>query len=175
MKTAPAKLNPSSKIRRRDSDLSSCEFKTVGSPLLQRILAARGAFSDADFNKALKHMLPATDLLGVEKAVELLCWALDEEKSILIVGDFDADGATSTALSLCALKAFGHTAVDFLVPNRFEYGYGLPPEIVEVAANQFKPDLIMTVDNGIASIEGVLAAHHHGIKAMVTDHHLPRH
>src|SRR5690606_10589713 len=109
---------------------------------------------------------------GLTEAVNLLADAVVAQANILIVGDFDADGATSCALAVLALRAMGLASVDFLVPNRFEYGYGLTPEIVAVAAAQH-PDLIITVDNGISSVEGVRAARELGIAVVVTDHHLP--
>src|SRR5690606_32143844 len=109
---------------------------------------------------------------GLDDAVSLLADAVVAQAKIIVVGDFDADGATSSALAVLALKAMGLPDVDFLVPNRFEYGYGLTPEIVAVAAAQ-QPDIIITVDNGISSIEGVSAARDLGIAVVVTDHHLP--
>lgn len=141
-------------------------------PLLQRVLSARGVTQDDDVNYQLKHLCPPTLLKGLPEAVVLLSDAVREQKNILIVGDFDADGATSCALSVLALRAMGARQVDFLVPNRFEYGYGLTPEIVGVAS-KYEPDLIVTVDNGIASVEGVVKAKAMGINVLVTDHHLP--
>jgi single-stranded-DNA-specific exonuclease len=117
-------------------------------------------------------LLPPDGLKGIDEAVALLVKALAERQHILIVGDFDCDGATSSALAVSALNAMGAAAVDFLVPNRFDYGYGLTPEIVEVAKTR-SPDLIITVDNGISSIDGVAAANAAGIPVLVTDHHLP--
>lgn len=111
-------------------------------------------------------------MLGLDAAVSALEAAIASRQRLLIVGDFDCDGATSTGLAILGLKALGAAEVDFLVPNRFEYGYGLSPEIVAVAAERC-PDLIITVDNGIASIDGVAAAASHGIPVIVTDHHLP--
>ena len=104
-------------------------------------------------------------------AIELLVQALREQSRILIVADFDADGATSCAVALRALQAFGAAHVDYIVPNRFEYGYGLTPEIVELGKTR-NPDLIITVDNGISSIDGVAAAREQGIATLITDHHL---
>src|SRR4029453_8877020 len=116
-------------------------------------------------------LLPVSSLDGVEAATELL---LRQRVSgrILIIGDFDADGATSTALMMRSLKAWGFASVDFLVPNRFEFGYGLTPEIVALAASR-QPTLIVTVDNGISSLPGVTAARALGVDVLVTDHHLP--
>src|SRR5690625_5141143 len=109
---------------------------------------------------------------GLEQAVALLEAALAQGQHILVIGDFDADGATSSALAIRALRAFGHQAVDYLVPNRFEYGYGLTPEIVELARTR-QPDLLITVDNGISSLTGVDAAKAAGMQVIITDHHLP--
>lgn len=140
-------------------------------PLLARVYAARGLRSLDELDLSLGRLLPPASLLHAESAAALLADALAEQRSILVVGDFDADGATSTALAVLALRAFGADRVDYLVPNRFEYGYGLTPEIVELAA-QRAPDIIITVDNGISSIEGVAAARALGIQTLVTDHHL---
>ncbi len=158
-------------IHRTEQQLSSEQFPGLH-PLLARIVTNRGIQSPDELEHSLDQLLPFTDLTGVDAAVTLLAEALEKQWRILIVGDFDADGATSTALAVRALRLFGTDDVDFLVPNRFEYGYGLTPEIVEVAA-QRKPDLIVTVDNGIASLRGVAAAQAHGIRVLITDHHLP--
>jgi single-stranded-DNA-specific exonuclease len=141
-------------------------------PLLQRVFSARGVVEDGELDYQLKNLLPPSLLKGLPEAIGLLSDAVVQQKKVMIVGDFDADGATSCAVSILALRAMGLQQVDFLVPNRFEYGYGLTPEIVEVA-NQYQPDLIVTVDNGIASVEGVAKAKSLGIKVLVTDHHLP--
>ena len=138
---------------------------------LRRIYAARAATPDA-LDLQLGWIPPATGLRGIEAALELLVAALQRQSRLLIVGDFDADGATSTALAVLGLRALGFAQVDFLVPNRFEYGYGLTPEIVALAQTR-NPDLIITVDNGISSIAGVAAAQDAGIRVLVTDHHLP--
>jgi single-stranded-DNA-specific exonuclease len=151
-------------IETRPVDLSSCDFAQQLDPLLQRIYQARG-ISNQDRPK------PAS-MQGVHAAVERLILALEQKHQIMILGDFDADGATSSALMVLALKAMGYDSVNFLVPNRFDYGYGLTPEIVDLAA-QNAPDLIITVDNGISSIEGVAHAKSLGIEVIVTDHHLP--
>lgn len=139
--------------------------------LLQRIYAARGVVRAEELQHQLAH-LHKPHFKGLTEAVNLLADAVVAQANILIVGDFDADGATSCALAVLALRAMGLASVDFLVPNRFEYGYGLTPEIVAVAAAQH-PDLIITVDNGISSVEGVRAARELGIAVVVTDHHLP--
>ncbi len=141
-------------------------------PVLARIYRARAVTTPAELEHALDRLLPPTQLLGMERAVRLLAEALRARKRILVVADFDADGATSCALVVRALRALGAADVRYVVPNRFEYGYGLTPEIVALAARQ-SPDLIITVDNGIASVDGVAAAHAHGIQVLITDHHLP--
>jgi single-stranded-DNA-specific exonuclease len=141
-------------------------------PVLQRVYAAREIETAAELDYTLDKLLPPTQLGGMTEAVALLEQAVCGQQRIVVVGDFDADGATSCALSLRALRAMGASDVHYLVPNRFEFGYGLTPEIVSVAAER-QPDLIMTVDNGISSIEGVAAARQHGIQVLITDHHLP--
>lgn len=140
-------------------------------PILDRLFRSRGIVSAQEVDYTLQHLLPFHALSQIDVAAVCLADALAKQEGILIVGDFDADGATSTALSVRALKAFGAKHVDFLVPNRFDFGYGLTPELVEVAKT-LKPDLIMTVDNGISSVAGVAAAKAAGIKVLVTDHHL---
>jgi single-stranded-DNA-specific exonuclease len=140
--------------------------------VLRRVYAARAIESDADLDYSLESLLSPSLLGGMDVAVALLQQAITGKQRIMVVGDFDADGATSCALSLRALHTLGASDVHYLVPNRFEYGYGLTPEIVAVAAQQ-QPDLIMTVDNGISSIDGVAAARERGIRVLVTDHHLP--
>lgn len=140
-------------------------------PLLQRVYRQRPLTAPDDLNLGFDKLLPPEDLKGIGEAVNLLVAALADQARILVVADFDADGATSCALALTALRQFGARHADYIVPNRFEYGYGLTPEIVELA-RQRKPDLIITVDNGISSIDGVAAAREHGIKVLVTDHHL---
>ncbi len=141
------------------------------SPLLAKLYAARGVVSVKELDVSLSNLIPPEQLTNASTMAKLLADAIDSEKSILIVGDYDADGATATAVAMKGLKTFGAN-VDFLVPNRFEYGYGLTPEIVALAA-QNKPDIIITVDNGIASVDGVAAANQRGIQVLITDHHLP--
>ncbi len=141
------------------------------SPLLQRIYAARRIKHAEELDYSFTQLLPFDQLKGMDAAVQILSVALATQKRILVVGDFDCDGATSTALALKGLRAFGFEQLEYLVPNRFEYGYGLTPEIVEVAL-EYKPDLIITVDNGISSIEGVAMAKARGLQVLVTDHHL---
>lgn len=140
-------------------------------PVLARIYAARGVVHPDQLALGLKHLLPAEDLRGLPAALDRLEIALEQQQQILIVGDFDADGATSTALMMLALRDMG-AQVDFLVPDRFKYGYGLTPEIVELAIANGQPDLIVTVDNGISSHAGVDRAHLAGIEVIITDHHL---
>jgi single-stranded-DNA-specific exonuclease len=141
-------------------------------PVLRRIYAARGIRNQTQLGLGLRQLLPIGSLEAVEAAAELLETHRQRGGLILVVGDFDADGATSTALIVRALRSWGFPRVDFLVPNRFEFGYGLTPEIVALAA-QRQPSLIVTVDNGISSHAGVAAARAAGIEVLITDHHLP--
>ncbi|MHC8365469.1 single-stranded-DNA-specific exonuclease RecJ [Pseudomonas sp. ZT5P21] len=141
-------------------------------PLLTRLYAARGVQSEAELDKSLARLIPFQQLKGIDAAVDLLVTALEQRQRILIVGDFDADGATASAVGMLGLRLLGAAHVDYLVPNRFEYGYGLTPEIVEVALTR-TPQLLITVDNGISSVEGVAAAKKAGLNVLVTDHHLP--
>ena len=141
-------------------------------PLLTRLYAARGVQSEAELDKSLARLIPFQQLKGIEAAVDLLVMALEQRQRILIVGDFDADGATASTVGVLGLRLLGAAHVDYLVPNRFEYGYGLTPEIVEVALTR-EPQLLITVDNGISSVEGVAAARRAGLKVLITDHHLP--
>lgn len=141
------------------------------SPLLARLYAARGIVSVTQLELKLQGLIPAQQLKGLNEAVALLDTAIEQQTRILIVGDFDADGATSTALMVLALRRMG-AQVDYLVPDRFKYGYGLTPEIVALAVQDYQPELIVTVDNGISSHSGVEAAHAAGIAVIITDHHL---
>lgn len=138
---------------------------------LARLYAARGITQPDELETGLSGLLPAEMLHGVTEAVRLLDVAIDDGQRILIVGDFDCDGATSTALMMRALTKMG-AVVDFLVPDRFKYGYGLTPEIVELGIKTYQPELIVTVDNGISSHEGVARAQADGITVIITDHHL---
>lgn len=158
------------KITRRPTPASH-QFSAAVHPALQRIYACRGVLCDDQLDRSLKQLLPPQLLKGLPEALALLVQALQQRQRILIVGDFDADGATSCALAVLALRALGAHQVDYLVPNRFKYGYGLTPEIVAVALER-EPNLLITVDNGISSIEGVAAAKAAGLKVLVTDHHL---
>ncbi|MCC6202391.1 MAG: single-stranded-DNA-specific exonuclease RecJ [Gammaproteobacteria bacterium] len=141
-------------------------------PIVRRVLATRGIVDPSELDLSAGRLLGFDTLRGIEAATALLHEALDRDARILVVGDYDADGATATALALRGLRALGATQVDYLVPNRFEYGYGLTPEIVALATAR-RPDLLITVDNGIASIAGVRAAKEAGIQVLITDHHLP--
>ena len=143
-------------------------------PFLRDALAARGLRTAADLQLDLADLHAPTALPGIEAAASRLADAVIAGERILVAGDFDADGATASALCVSVFRAFGVHAdlVDFLVPNRFEFGYGLTPEFVEVALAG-KPDVIVTVDNGTASVEGVALAQSHGVDVVVTDHHLP--
>jgi len=146
-------------------------FGTALHPVLERVYAARGVRSAGDLDHSLARLLPVGTLEGIAAAVDLLL-AHRAAGRVLVIGDFDADGATSSALVVRALRCCGFGAVDFLVPNRFQFGYGLTPEIVELALSR-APSLIVTVDNGISSHAGVRAARARGIDVLVTDHHLP--
>ena len=159
-------------VRYREAELGGVDFTATMPALLQRVYAGRGVFTQRELSLKLAELPRPDTLRGLDAALDLLCDALRQNQSILIIGDFDADGATSTTLAVLVLRALGFQRVDFLVPNRFDYGYGLTPEIVALA-EQSHPDLIVTVDNGISSIAGVLAAKAAGIKVLVTDHHLP--
>ncbi|MBL1319959.1 MAG: single-stranded-DNA-specific exonuclease RecJ [Methylophaga sp.] len=140
---------------------------------LRRVLAARGIQSESDLSYELAD-LPKPDLMmGMDAAVKLLTQAVTEQWRIMIVADFDTDGATSCAVAIRGLTAMGAKYLDYIVPNRFVHGYGLTPELLAEIPDTKQPDLLLTVDNGIASIEGVEAAHKRGIKVLVTDHHLP--
>ncbi|WP_415034799.1 single-stranded-DNA-specific exonuclease RecJ [Azonexus sp.] len=140
-------------------------------PLLARLYAARGIRDKGELDYDLKALLPPASLTHANAAAELLADAIEAEARLLIIGDYDCDGATATAVGIRALRALG-AEVDFLLPDRFKLGYGLSPAIVDLAAEQ-SPDLIITVDNGIASLEGVARAQELGIATLITDHHLP--
>ncbi len=156
-------------IRRRA--LQTLDWGADVHPVLRRVYAARGIARAEELDLSLERLLPVSSLPGVEAAAGLLA-AHRERGRVLVVGDFDADGATGSALLVRALRALHFAHVDFLVPNRFRFGYGLTPEIVALAAAR-EPSLIVTVDNGVSSIEGVEAAHALGIPVLITDHHLP--
>jgi len=157
---------------RRPAHPASAALQAAGlPPVLARVYAARGIASAAELDHSLSALPSYAKLRGIDAASERLVRAIARRERILIVADYDADGATAAAVGVLALRRFGAT-VESLVPNRFEFGYGLTPEIVRVAAER-RPDFIVTVDNGIASLEGVDEARRLGIEVLVTDHHLP--
>jgi single-stranded-DNA-specific exonuclease len=159
-------------IQRSYSDVVAQQLTQAGfAPLLARIYAARGIENKQQLDTDIKRLLPHALLKNAEVMAGLLADAIAQQKKILIVADYDADGATACAVAVRGLSALG-AKVDFIVPNRFEYGYGLTPEIVRLAA-QSKPDILLTVDNGISSVEGVAEAKRLGMQVLVTDHHLP--
>jgi single-stranded-DNA-specific exonuclease len=149
-----------------------CNLPDLLHPVLKRVYAARNIQSGDELDYSLASLLPFNTLTGINNAVLLLQEVLEKKKRILIVADFDADGATSCTLAIRGLTMMGIEDIVYLVPNRFEYGYGLTPEIVDVALD-YEPDLLITVDNGISSIEGVKRAKENGVKVLITDHHLP--
>lgn len=162
-----------SKITQRSFPADTAKFLAQSglTPLLARIYAARGIQDPAQLDTDIKHLLPFSLLKNAEKMAALLADAIADKKKILIVADYDADGATACTAGMRGLSALG-ARVDFIVPNRFEYGYGLTPEIVRLAKRS-EPDILLTVDNGIASVEGVAEATRLGMQVLVTDHHLP--
>jgi single-stranded-DNA-specific exonuclease len=163
-------LVSTTQIRRRPAP-AACDFTADVHPILRRVYAARGLHSNADLDLSLERLLPVGTLESVDDAAQLLS-AHRAAGRVLVIGDFDADGATSTALVVRSLRAMHFAHVDFLVPNRFRFGYGLTPEIVALAATR-QPSLIVTVDNGVSSVAGVEAARSLGVPVLVTDHHLP--
>ena len=171
MRDASARGNGAVAILRRRPKAVPAALAGHCHETLARVYAARGIRSPEELDYGLVHLLPYERLSGIDTAAALLAEALERRRRILVVGDFDADGATGCAVALCGLGLLGAEQVDYLVPNRFEYGYGLTPEIVEVAAAR-APDLLITVDNGTSSIAGVNAANARGIAVIVTDHHL---
>ena len=140
-------------------------------PVLQRVYGGRGVDNPLALDTSLSGLLPFQDLKGIDDAVAVLCGALVNDAHVLVIGDFDADGATASALAMLGLNALGFRSLGYLVPNRFEFGYGLTPEIVAVA-KEHQPQVLITVDNGISSVEGVAAARAEGMQVVVTDHHL---
>lgn len=156
-------------VRRR---ASAAELQADLHPLLRRVYSQRGVSRLEEVESGLADLAPPDSLKGLDDAVELLVEALRGQWKVLLVGDYDADGATSCATALDALHGFGFDRLDYIVPNRFDYGYGLTPAIVELAAAR-SPDLLITVDNGISSIDGVAAARNAGLRVIITDHHLP--
>ncbi len=156
-------------IQQRPLLTSPEQFQGVPT-FIAEILARRGVQSEQELELKLKHLLPP-DLKGLDQAVELIDQAIDQKKQIVIIGDYDADGATSTALMILVLKEMGAN-VEYLVPDRFKYGYGLTPKIAELAQQTYQPDLLITVDNGISSHAGVETAQALGMQVIITDHHL---
>ncbi|SEH92273.1 single-stranded-DNA-specific exonuclease [Rheinheimera pacifica] len=140
-------------------------------PVLKQLYACRGVVHSNELERGAGRLLPFQQLKGIDAATALLIEALQQQQHLVIVGDFDADGATSTAVLISGLRAFGFKSLEYLVPNRFEYGYGLTPEMAELAVAQ-GAELIVTVDNGISALEGVALAKKAGVKVLVTDHHL---
>jgi len=159
------------KLVRRKLTGTLCKDVSTAS-LVERVFAMRGINHQDELLNDLKNLHPISMLKGINVATEMLVEALHNNQRIIVIGDFDADGATSTTLAVRALRAMGFQHVEYLVPNRFEYGYGLTPEIVD-EANKYSPEIIITVDNGISSIKGVEKANSLGIKVLITDHHLP--
>ncbi|CRL46270.1 Single-stranded-DNA-specific exonuclease RecJ [Sodalis glossinidius str. 'morsitans'] len=159
-------------LRRRPLSDSAVLAEADIPPLLKRLYVQRGVCAVGELERGVRGLLAYHTLTGIEQAVDLLIRALADQRRIMVVGDFDADGATSTALTVLALRQMGAQTIDFLVPNRFEDGYGLSPEVVEQAAAR-GAQLILTVDNGISSHAGVTLAHEKGIPVLITDHHLP--
>ncbi len=141
-------------------------------PVLARLFAARGLTSIQELSSELNALIAPSGLLHIDAAARFLADAIAAKKKFVIVADYDCDGATACAVALRGLRAMG-AQVDYIVPNRFEYGYGLTPEIVALTQKEKSPDIIITVDNGIASIDGVAEANRRGIEVVVTDHHLP--
>jgi single-stranded-DNA-specific exonuclease len=159
-------------VQRQTQPKAAKQLEASGvSALMARLLSVRGVTEARQISANLSHLLPPDTLTHNATMAKLLADAIQANKQLLVIGDYDADGATATAVAIKGLRAFG-AKVQFLVPNRFEYGYGLTPEIVALAATQ-KPDVIITVDNGIASVDGVVAANALGIQVLITDHHLP--
>ena len=156
-------------IQQRPLLTSPEQFQGVPT-FIAEILARRGVQSEQELELKLKHLLPP-DLKGLDQAVELIDQVIDQKKQIVIIGDYDADGATSTALMVLVLQEMG-AVVEYLVPDRFKYGYGLTPKIAELAQQTYQPDLLITVDNGISSHAGVETAQALGMQVIITDHHL---
>lgn len=156
--------------RRPEADISG--FSDAIPARLKRIYASRGITHDGELERGAKGLLSYNQLYGMAQAVDLLEQALRNNQRIIVVGDFDADGATSSALSVLAFKMLGCQNVDYLVPNRFDDGYGLSPEVVDQALAK-GVEVIMTVDNGVSSLSGVAYAKEKGLTVVVTDHHLP--
>ncbi|WP_273428251.1 single-stranded-DNA-specific exonuclease RecJ [Marinobacter sp.] len=165
-------MTPKKILRRPQPDTAPAWGQNLP-PLLRRLYAARGITSDEQLSYTLKSLASPMELRGIDRAVELLAEAIGQQQRVLVLGDFDADGATSTAVAMLGLSMLGLQSVDFRVPSRFADGYGLTPGIIERLRDDGElPDLLVTVDNGISAIEGVKAARDMGMKVIVTDHHL---
>ncbi len=165
-------MTPKKILRRPQPDTTPAWGQNLP-PLLRRLYAARGITSDEQLSYTLKSLASPMELRGIDRAVELLAEAVGQQQRVLVLGDFDADGATSTAVAMLGLSMLGLQSVDFRVPSRFADGYGLTPGIIERLRDEGElPDLLVTVDNGISAIEGVKAARDMGMKVIVTDHHL---
>lgn len=162
---------PAVQVKKRTA-LDAASINLPCSPLLTQLYINRGISSAGELDNSTQSLLHAQQLKGISAACELLYQALLASQKIIVVGDFDADGATSTALSILALRGLGFSNIDYLIPNRFDYGYGLSPETVDLAIAK-GAQLLMTVDNGISSISGVQHAKDKGLKVLITDHHLP--
>ena len=159
-------------VTRRYAEADRVRLEQSGvHPLLARLFAARRIASKDQLEQDFSRLIPPGELLNADRAARLLADAIEQQKKLLIVADYDADGATACAVGVRALRAVG-ARVEYIVPNRMELGYGLSPELVDIAA-RLKPDLLITVDNGIASVEGVARANNLGIGTLITDHHLP--
>ena len=159
-------------VTRRYAEADRVRLEQSGvHPLLARLFAARRIASKDELEQDFSRLIPPGELLNADRAARLLADAIEQQKKLLIVADYDADGATACAVGVRALRSFG-ARVEYIVPNRMELGYGLSPELVDIAA-KLKPDLLITVDNGIASVEGVARANSLGIGTLITDHHLP--
>lgn len=156
--------------KRTAADCAGADGLLQIDPILRRLYSARGVTGSEQLDYTLQRLVPVHTMSGIDAAVELLL--KHRNNRIIVIGDFDADGATSTALVIRCLREFGINDVGYLVPNRFEFGYGLSPEIVRVAAER-SPELLITVDNGVSSVAGVEEAHRLGIEVLITDHHLP--
>ncbi len=159
------------KQRQFSEDIATMLIRGDVNPLLARLYAARGVVAKSELEMSLTQLIPPEQLTNSGKMAKLLADAIAQNKKLLVIGDYDADGATATAVAVKGLTSMGAN-VNFLVPNRFEYGYGLTPEIVALAST-LQPDILITVDNGIASVDGVVAANLLGLKVLITDHHLP--
>ena len=162
---------PSIAIRPCPADARAALEQAGLAPAWARLYAARGVNHPDEVAHRLPQLLPPAGLLHIDRAAALLADAIRDNKRLLIIADYDADGATACAVGVRGLRLLG-AQVDFIVPNRLEHGYGLTPDIVKLAAAR-QPDLLVTVDNGIAAVEGVAAANALGIPVLVTDHHLP--